>query len=132
MSPTAPKPAASPITIHLTASMGRGVFAARAIAAREDLGIFHTIWLPPREVLLMKGSTLANFWFEDDEDGSALVVLGFIELINHSTHPNADRSWRTTPEGEVVTLFALRDIEAGEQLFIDYKFDAGASNPHWA
>ena len=122
-----------PITIALTPTMGRGVFAARAIAAGETLGTFHTIWLPPREVMAMKGATLSNFWFEDDEDGSALIVLGFIELINHSTTPNVDRLWLSTPEGEVVTLFALRDIAPGEQLFIDYKFDGdAAANPAWA
>jgi SET domain-containing protein len=88
--------------------------------------------LPPREVLLMKGSTLSHFWFEDDEDGAAFVVLGFIELVNHSTTPNADRSWRATPEGEVVTLYALSDIEPGEQVFIDYKFDACSAKPDWA
>jgi len=121
----------SSITVRRTPTMGRGVFAARAIAHGETLGVFHTIRLPAHEVTAMAGSTLSHFWFED-ADGSAFIVLGWIEMINHARTPNADRSWQPTPEGEVVTLFATRDIAVGEQLFIDYKFDAHTSNPAWA
>ena len=121
----------SPITVRMTASMGRGVFAVRTIIAGEILGEFHTIRLPPHEVTAMARSTLSHFWFEDD-DGSAFVVFGWIELVNHNLVPNADRMWRNTPEGEVVTLFASRNIAAGEQVFIDYKFEPKANNPAWA
>lgn len=120
------------ITVQMTPTMGRGVFAARAIAIGETLGVFHTIHLPAHEVAEMTGSTLSNFWFENDADGSAFVVLGWIELVNHSLKPNADRSWDGSPEGCVVTVFAASDIAQGEQLFIDYKFDVGAENPAWA
>jgi uncharacterized protein len=120
------------ITIKMTPTMGRGVFAARAIAAGETLGEFHTIRLPPHEVKAMAGTTLSHFWFEDDADGAAFIVLGFIELVNHSLTPNSDRRWSHTPEGEVVTLFATRAIDPGEQLFIDYRFDARPGNPDWA
>lgn len=122
----------NPVTVKMTPTMGRGVFAARTIAQGEVLGAFHTIRLPPHEVAAMAGSTLSHFWFEDDADGAAFVVLGFIELVNHSLTPNADRSWAPSPEGEIVTLFAARDIAPGEQLFIDYKFDAKPGNPVWA
>ena len=116
----------------MTPAMGRGVFAVRAIACGEELGAFHSIRLPAHEVAVMQGSTFSQFWFEDEADGSAFVVLGWIELVNHSAAPNIDRIWRTTPEGEVVSLHATRDIAAGEQLFIDYVFDPQANNPPWA
>ncbi|MEQ1697520.1 MAG: SET domain-containing protein-lysine N-methyltransferase, partial [Hyphomicrobiaceae bacterium] len=102
------------------------------IAAGEVLGVFHTIQLPPHEVTAMAGSTLSHFWFEDDADGSAHVVLGWIEMINHALTPNTDRSWAATPEGEVVTVFATRAITQGEQLFIDYRFEAAKEKPVWA
>ena len=128
----APVPAATPITVRMTPTMGRGVFAVRALTEGTVLGEFHSIRLPPDEVASMAGSTLSHFWFEDDSDGAAFVVLGWIEMVNHSTSPNAGLSWRKTPEGEVVTLYALRDIAPGEQLFIDYRFEAKADNPPWA
>jgi SET domain-containing protein len=121
----------------MTATMGRGVFAARRLAKGETLAEFHTIRLPPEDVTSMRttlpgGGLLSHFWFEDDADGAAFVVLGWIEMVNHATAPNTDRSWRVTPEGEVVTVSALRDIEQGEQLFINYHFEPHAHNPAWA
>jgi uncharacterized protein len=121
----------------MTSTMGRGVFAARAFAAGEMLGEFYTLRVPPDEVALMRRTLpgegiLSHFWFEDDADGSAFVVLGWIELVNHSLEPNADRTWRATPEGEVVRLFAVRDIASGEQVFIDYRFEADGKKPAWA
>ena len=127
-----PSKADMPVTVKMTPTMGRGVFAVRKIAKGELLGEFHTIRLPPDEVQTMAGTTLSHFWFEDDDDGSAFVVFGWIEMVNHSMTPNADRTWRATPEGEVVALFATRDVEAGEQLFMDYEFEPKADNPPWA
>ncbi len=120
------------VAIQMTPAMGRGVFAARRIAEGETLGVFHTIRLPPLEVAAMARSTLSLFWFEDDADGSAFVVLGWIEMINHALTPNVDRTWASTPEGEVVTVIASRAIEVGEQLFMDYRFEEAKDKPVWA
>lgn len=127
-----PKTSAAPVRVRMTPNMGRGVFAACDIAAGEVLGEFHSIRVPPEEVAAGKGSTLSRFWFEDDADGAAFVVLGWIELVNHSTAPNADRNWRPSAEGEVVSLYATRQIAVGEQLFIDYRFDLDGERPAWA
>lgn len=119
----------------MTETMGRGVFAARTIAAGEVLAEFHTIRLPVDDVAAMKTArgVLMNYWFEDDADGSALIVLGWLELVNHKRPPNLDRLWRETHAGAVVTVIATRDIATGEQLYIDYRFDPAAPNmPAWA
>lgn len=122
------------IEVRMTATMGRGVFALRGFGAGETIAEFHTIRLPSAEVVAMRAAraTLLSYWFEDDADGSALIVLGWLELVNHAVSPNLDRRWRTTPEGEIVTVFAAREIAPGEQLFIDYRFDPGAEKPEWA
>lgn len=139
-------PEKAPVVVELTATMGRGVFASRAIAAGEKLAQFHSIRVPVGEVKAIRTSSgvsapelgaraagLANYWFEDDADGSALIVLGWLELVNHARVPNLARSWQVTPEGDVVTVIADREIAAGEQLTIDYRFDfADPSTPAWA
>ncbi len=132
MSIQPPLPRLQQIVVRMTQTMGRGVFASRDIAAGDVLGEFYSIRLPPDDVKAGRGTTLSHFWFEDDADGSAFVVLGWIELVNHSTTPNADRAWRQSAEGDVVTIYATRQIEAGEQIFIDYRFEASGENPVWA
>jgi hypothetical protein len=124
---------APPIEVRLVPGMGRGVFATAAIGAGAVLGLFHTIRLPPEEVRAAAGGVLSSFWFEDDADGSAYVVLGFIELLNHSARaPNLERRWFATAAGPVVELYALRAIAPGEQLKIDYRFTGVPDDPPWA
>jgi SET domain len=120
------------LEVRMTETMGRGVFATRPIAAGEALGSFHTQQIPPAEVLAGAGTKLSNFWFEDDRDGSAYVVFGVIELVNHSLRPNVGRAWRLTEVGYVVDMTAVSAIGAGEQLFLDYKFTGVAADPDWA
>ena len=120
------------LEVRTTATMGRGVFATRTIAPGEILGLFHAIRLPPAEVAAIRGGVLSRFWFEDDTDGSAFVVFGLIELVNHRPTPNVDRRWRIVAGHDVVELFAIERIAPGEQLFLDYKFEGRADDPHWA
>ena len=121
------------IVVRMTETMGRGVFAARAIKAGEFLDdIFYTIEIAAPERERLKGATPSRFWFENDEDGTALIALGYVSLMNHSTTPNFQCCWDVAAEGQTVRLRALRDLTAGEQLFFDYRFDAGDDHPEWA
>ena len=121
------------IVVKMTATMGRGVFAARPINTGDILDdIFYTIEVPPHERESLTGATPSRFWFENDAEGTALLALGYISLLNHSLSPNIDPCWHLRPEGQVVQLRAIKDIAAGEQLFIDYRFDGDMSDPVWA
>ena len=47
-------------------------------------------------------------------------------LINHSCEPNCE----ALTEGEQIFIYALRDIEKGEELFFDYGFDLESYEDH--
>lgn len=54
----------------------------------------------------------------------------FARFINHSCEPNCEtQKWTTQGEGHgfggktVVGIFAIRDIEVGEELSYDYQFE---------
>jgi hypothetical protein len=119
------------LEVRMTASMGRGVFTLQPIATGEVLGRFHTIRFPAEQVRRIAGSLLADYWFEDDGDGSASMALGFIELVNHGSEPNVDRRWERTASGEEVELYALTPIAAGAQLIMDYRFPDGRVPAGW-
>ena len=71
------------IFVMMTETMGRGVFAAKLIKAGEFLDdIFYTIEVPAPERQRLKGATPSRFWFENDDDGTALIALGYVSLMN--------------------------------------------------
>lgn len=117
-----PKPAhATDLVVRKVRGMGRGVFAARAFAPRELIEVCPVIVLPP--ALVESGlSTLESYVFMWGEEGELAVALGYGSLYNHSSEPNAAFDPRLA-KGEIA-FRALRRIEAGEQILIDYRWDA--------
>ena len=52
-----------------------------------------------------------------DLGGGVIAVLPMYDMINHSNEPNLALSFGD----EKFSLWALRDIEEGEELFVSYK-----------
>lgn len=91
------------IDVRPSALHGRGLFATVAIAPGGVLG-------------RMEGEPTAEngdhvIWTEDEQ---AILVTNELRYINHDRNPNAEVDDKTL---EVV---ALRRIEAGEEITIDY------------
>jgi len=88
---------------------GRGLFARRRIERDEYIGTYegpatqqdgmHVLWL----------------WNEERERWEGIDGSNEMRFLNHSSQPNAD--WW----GE--DLYALRTIEAGEEITFDYGWD---------
>ncbi len=93
---------------------GRGVFATRRFADGEEIER-----CPMLVVDGARGESLAHgaegYVFNWGDEGTALA-LGFGSLYNHSFRPNAT----TTETSDELVITAVRDIEAGEEIFINY------------
>ncbi|MDY3558388.1 SET domain-containing protein-lysine N-methyltransferase [Gemmata sp. JC673] len=102
--------------------MGRGVFAGRAYRAGEVIEVCPVVRIPtyPKGP---GGKPLEHYVFEwDAGTGELAIALGYGSLYNHSPEPNARFNPRASRED--IVFRALRDIEAGEQIFVDYRWDA--------
>jgi hypothetical protein len=92
---------------------GRGVFAARRFVTGEEVEVCPTVEVPDAAVV----GGLGDYVFGSGHDGSALLLLGFGMLYNHSAAPNVEY---VQGEETTIAFVALREIEPGEELTIDY------------
>ncbi|AWM37886.1 SET domain-containing protein [Gemmata obscuriglobus] len=102
--------------------MGRGVFAGRAYRAGEVIEECPVVRIPthPKGP---GGKALEHYVFEwDAGTGELAIALGYGSLYNHSPEPNARFKPRMSRND--IVFRALRDIQEGEQIFVDYRWDA--------
>jgi SET domain-containing protein len=98
---------------------GRGVFSSDRIKKGELLEECHFINIPPD---LQYPQILNEYFFSWPKGGNNGIVLclGYGSIFNHSDESyNAD--WNTDQSKNKIIFFATRDIEPGEEIFINYK-----------
>ena len=109
---------------------GRGVFARKDIPAGMVIGDYIGMIVKDEklEALEKKYGNSCYAMDYDDDRGLSVFPLDIkavgIHLINHSCNPNCDAYYYY---GHTL-YFALRRIIAGEELTVDYGFDAGDVN----
>jgi hypothetical protein len=93
---------------------GRGVFATRAYAKGDAVESCPTLEVPGDAVSGRLGDYV--FGSAENED-DVVLVLGYGMLYNHSYEANCEY----VQDGPgVITYVTTRDVEAGEELTIDY------------
>ena len=104
------------VEVKKSAGKGRGVFAKKQIpegTILERAPVLVVKWKP------IEKSELANYIYEWGK-GTVAVALGYGSLYNHSYTPNARYE---DLNGQIKQYIALRDIEAGEEVTINYNAD---------
>ena len=117
--PTLPElPAASAsLCLRATTHRGLGVFALRRFARGEIIERAPVILLPDPQWKLLNRTALQHYYYTWSGEEAALV-LGFGSFYNHSVNPNAE--YLRHPAEQVMDYVALREIAAGEEIFIKY------------
>jgi SET domain-containing protein len=99
---------------------GRGVFTSEMIPIGTLIEIAPVIVLPPNDLKLIHEHTFLHdyyfVWSDDGEEGA--LALGYGSLYNHSYSPNAE--YYTNRETMTIDVFAIRDIDAGEEITFNY------------
>lgn len=119
-----------PVRIGPSRGKGRGVFAARRIAAGEVIELAPVVVLPAREWAQLKKTKLADYAFDWGRDNRDLsIVLGYGSLYNHSHRPNARFHHRLRER--VYEFVAIRQIRPGEEIVVNYNGDPDDETPLW-
>ena len=118
------------LTIAPSVNRGRGVFTTQAIASGTTIEIAPVLVFDPTQRLKLEETLLYDYIFEWGEDEkSAIIALGYVSIYNHAIKANC--RYDMDYEFETITIITIKDIEAGEELFINYNADGQADKPVW-
>ena len=118
------------LTIADTTQRGRGVFTCEFISAGTIPEISPVIVMKKDERTILDQTRLHDYIFEWRDDRSeCCMALGYVPLYNHSRLSNCE--YEMDYATETISIKAMRDIEAGEELFINYNGDWNDQRPVW-
>lgn len=101
------------------ASMGRGVFTSEQIPAGTVVEISPVIVMNASDRVWLDKTLLHDYIFEwGDDRKQCCMALGYVPLYNHSYESNC--AYETDFEFQQIRISTVRDISAGEELFINY------------
>ncbi|WP_307337540.1 SET domain-containing protein [Metabacillus malikii] len=106
----------------------RGVFAT--VDIKKGV-LFHeapVIPYPNEDHEHIKNTILDDYAFEYGINHTA-IVLGYGALFNHSYKPNA--TYDINFEKHVFEFYAYKDIQAGEEILINYNGEVDDDEPLW-
>jgi uncharacterized protein len=121
VTPGSPQPV-SRVTWAPIPGKGRGVIALEACAAGSEVERAPVIVVPADDLHFRPGNPTVLeqyllYW--SDEPGAELCMgEGMLMMYNHSPTPNVE--FHTGPEPLTMSVIAVRDIAAGEELVYDY------------
>jgi SET domain-containing protein len=109
---------------------GRGVFTTRLIPAESLIEMCPVIVLPPSDIEHIHATKLHDYYFIwGEDDNKCAIVLGYGSLYNHSYEPNA--YYRPDFERKTLDFYAMQDIEAGEEILVNYSGDPEGHRKVW-
>ena len=116
------------VRVARIAGKGRGVVADRRLAEGDVIDRAPVIVIPASDWPLIQETVVSRFCFcwRDGADDTA-VALGIGSLMNHSYSPNAFSQRRIRER--VMEFIALRDIEEGEEITLNYNGDPEGRDP---
>ncbi|BAZ31117.1 nuclear protein SET [Cylindrospermum sp. NIES-4074] len=116
------------LVVRDTDSKGRGVFAQKDFAKGEVIEKACVIVIPKKQVKLIVQTVLFNYYFNWHGESGA-IALGLTSLFNHSYHPNA--LYVKNFAKRVIEVIAYQDIDAGEEITVNYNGRVDDVSPVW-
>jgi SET domain-containing protein len=110
---------ATKIEIKVSPGKGMGVFAVEPIKEGEVIEECHLVKLPTKKWETSSLLIDYRFCYPMGENWEEYVLaLGYGSIYNHSDTNNA--MWRNHPTYKAFQFYALRDIEPGEEICVNY------------
>ena len=118
------------LTTKPTNRMGWGVFTTEDIPAGTTVEESPVVVMDAEARRHLDSTRLHDYIFEwgDDRSGCCMA-LGYVPIYNHASPSNCE--YETDFDRGVITVRTVRDIRAGEELFVNYNGDWDDETPVW-
>lgn len=111
-------------------SKDRGVFTSEAIQPGTKVEVAPVIVLSADEREKLDQTLLHDYIFEWGDDRTrCCMALGYVPLYNHANQSNCE--YEMDYDNRLISITAVRYIESGEELCINYNGDWDNSKPVW-
>lgn len=119
------------VLIGQTESKGRGVFTTDSLDAGLVIEVSPVLVMDAAARSLLDQTLLHDYIFEWQPDGMphCCVALGYLSVYNHSYTSNCE--YFMDYEAQTMSIKTVRQIEAGEELTINYNGDWDDYKPVW-
>jgi uncharacterized protein len=109
---------------------GRGVFTTESIEENSLIEICPVLVIPRQDVAVIHKTILHDYYFLWGEgEDQAAIALGYGSLYNHETIANA--TYEMDFDGECIEIYAVRAIQPGEEITINYHGEQGMTDTLW-
>lgn len=116
--------------IAVSAEKGRGVFTNVEIESGTVIEIAPVIVMSLSDRKLLDQTLLHDYIFEWGENKEqCAMALGWVPVYNHAYNSNCE--YEMDFDAETISVKTMRDIQAGEELCINYNGDWDDSKPLW-
>lgn len=118
------------LVIAPSGDRGRGVFTTEPLPEGMLIEISPVLVLNETERVEVEKTRLYNYIFEwGPESRQCCIGLGYLSMYNHSYQANCN--YDMDFDDERMRIVTVRDIEAGEELFINYNATPDDEKPVW-
>ena len=109
---------------------GRGMFTKELILVNTIIEISPVIVMPAADRILLDKTLLHDYIFEWGTDKTqCCMALGFVPIYNHSYESNCE--YFMDYSTDTIMLKTVKNIEAGEEVFINYNGDFNDKTVLW-
>ena len=109
---------------------GRGMFTNELILTDTIIEIAPVIVMSAADRILLDKTLLHDYIFEWGTDKTqCCMALGFVPIYNHSYNSNCE--YFMDYSTETIMLKTVKNIEAGEEVFINYNGDFNDKTALW-
>lgn len=109
---------------------GRGVFSSEDIASGTLIEVSPVIVMSGEDRKHLDQTLLHDYIFEWGHDQQqCCMALGYVPLYNHSSSSNCE--YEMDFDHALIGIRTVKDIKAGEELFINYNGDWNDETPVW-